>query len=202
MGVLRSSSTEDLGLEQALVFVLVLAPSLLRALLRAAASPLLPEAALGESIPESLGESNLRTLYLVTVAADVLDDDAASAPSALSGSARFLVVMVTVAADVAVALVVMVLAMLIPTFMFMAGRVSAFMSTLPLTLRSCVVSLDTSLVQLLSELETEPMGLRLLLLSSVEVDECVSEECGLPFPVESLSTGQEPAAGCASAQRW
>ena len=78
-----SSVDDDLGLEQTLVFVLW--------------DPC-EVPALGESIPESLGESNLRTLCFVTVAAAVpvapLDSSAVGATAT-----RLRDTVVTVAAD-------------------------------------------------------------------------------------------------------
>lgn len=69
------------------------------------------------------------------------------------------------------------------------GIVRAFMRTLPLTRRSCAVSLEISLVQDDdSELETEPMGLLRQLVSSVLVEEWVSDDCGLAFPADSRSS--------------
>ena len=80
-----SSVDDDLGLEQTLVFVLW--------------DPC-EVPALGESIPESLGESNLRTLCFVTVAAAVpvaaLDSSAVGAGAAAT---RLRDTVVTVAAD-------------------------------------------------------------------------------------------------------
>ena len=79
-----SSVDDDLGLEQTLVFVLW--------------DPC-EVPALGESIPESLGESNLRTLCFVTVAAAV--PVAATLDSSAVGAAatRLRDTVVTVAAD-------------------------------------------------------------------------------------------------------
>ena len=86
---LRSSSDvvdDDLGLEQTLVFVLW----------EPCEVP-----ALGESIPESLGESNLRTLCFVTVAAAVPVAAFVTVDSSPDGAAatRLRDTVVTVAAD-------------------------------------------------------------------------------------------------------
>jgi len=86
---LRSSSDvvdDDLGLEQTLVFVLW----------EPCEVP-----ALGESIPESLGESNLRTLCFVTVAAAVPVAAFVTVDSSADGAAatRLRDTVVTVAAD-------------------------------------------------------------------------------------------------------
>lgn len=211
-----SSSTEDLGLEQTLVFVLVLLPL----------QPLIIWLLLGESIPESLGLSNFRTLYFAAAAAAAAED----VPGLLGVTAAAAVAEETAAETAAAAAAAMgqppalmasELACISSTrqrFRFdivtaeeddddddvnerdedelgvdvgrlaaaaaeeeaakqaaaEAGIVSAFMSTLLFTLRSCVVSLETtSLEQMDSLLDTEPMGLRRLqlLLSSVLVEE-------------------------------
>ena len=69
-----------------------------------------------------------------------------------------------------------------------AGAVSAFMSTLPFTRRSCAVSFWISLGPMDSVLETDPMGLLLETLSSMLLlDEWVSDDWGLPFPADSRS---------------
>ena len=211
---LLSSSTEDLGLEQTLVFVLVLLPL----------QPLIIWLLLGESIPESLGLSNFRTLYFAAAAAAAAED----VPGLLGVTAAAAVAEETAAETAAAAAAAMgqppalmasELACISSTrqrFRFdivtaeeddddddvnesdedelgvdvgrlaaaeeeaakqaaaEAGIVSAFMSTLLFTLRSCVVSLETtSLEQMDSLLDTEPMGLRRLqlLLSSVLVEE-------------------------------
>lgn len=108
-----SSSTEDLGDEQTLVFVLLDCP------------------AFGESIPESMGESTLRTLYLVTVEIVAAEMFSVVEEVFVSSARLLLRVIVTVAADV--------LPNGQPLFavvMVGAEVVNAFIRTLPLTLRS------------------------------------------------------------------